>query len=112
GVQITIKSPDFTSFTRQCKIPSANFTRIIYDTALKLFSDNWEMEKEVRALTVTAIDLTKAKRAKQTSLFEAPTENGQAKEENLQAAIDKIRGKFGDKAVTNGSIIKTDIFKS
>ncbi|MEG1895694.1 MAG: DNA polymerase IV [Oscillospiraceae bacterium] len=112
GVQITIKSPDFTSFTRQCKIPSANFTRIIYDTALKLFSDNWEMEKEVRALTVTAIDLTREKRAKQTSLFEAPTENGQAKEENLQAAIDKIRGKFGDKAVTNGSIIKTDIFKS
>ncbi|MEG0091349.1 MAG: DNA polymerase IV, partial [Oscillospiraceae bacterium] len=112
GVQITIKTPEFTSFTRQCRIPSSNVTTTIYHMALKLFLDNWNIKKEVRALTVTAIDLTKAKRAKQTSLFEAPTENGQAKEENLQAAIDKIRGKFGDKAVTNGSIIKTDIFKT
>ncbi|MEG2928005.1 MAG: DNA polymerase IV [Oscillospiraceae bacterium] len=112
GVQITIKTPEFTSFTRQCRIPSSNVTTTIYHMALKLFLDNWNIKKEVRALTVTAIDLTKEKLAKQTSMFETPMADGSEKAENLQAAIDKIRGKFGDGAVTNAAIIKTDIFKT
>ncbi|MEG0020548.1 MAG: DNA polymerase IV, partial [Oscillospiraceae bacterium] len=46
GVQITIKTPEFTSFTRQCRIPSSNVTTTIYHMALKLFLDNWNIKKE------------------------------------------------------------------
>lgn len=111
GVQIMLKNPEFVTTNRQCKIPSTNVTKTIYETALKLFVDNWKLESPIRAITVTAIDLTKEKVAKQTSLFETVAENGNTKDEKLQGALDKIRGKFGDKAVTNATIIKSNIFK-
>lgn len=111
GVQVTIKNPQFESVNRQCKIPSTNISTVIYKTALKLVLDNWNVQDEIRALTVTGIDLTNEKRAKQISLFEQAEEKDDKKEEKLQAALDNIRSKFGAKAVTNAAIIKTDIFK-
>ncbi|MBP0980317.1 MAG: DNA polymerase IV, partial [Oscillospiraceae bacterium] len=70
GVQLTIRYPDFHTFTRQCKISSTDITNDIYKRALKLFIDNRNPRIAIRALTVTAIDLEKEKRVAQMSLFD------------------------------------------
>ena len=105
GVQLTMRYPDFTTFTRQCKITSTDVTSDIYHRALKLFTDNRDPSITVRALTVTAIDLEKEKRAAQLSLFETATDHKQEKNEKLQATIDQIRTKFGDASVQSATVV-------
>ena len=111
GVQITIKTPSFVSITRQCKISSTNVSDNIYQTALKLLVDNWNLKAEIRMLTVTALDLTKEKRVEQTSLFESEKPAEDSKKENLQKALDKLKSKYGNSAVQSASVMKTDLFK-
>lgn len=110
GVQITIKTPAFVSFTRQCKITSTNVSDTIYKTALKLLQDNWNVNAEIRMLTVTALDLTKEKRAQQTSLFDNSKTETDDKKENLQQALDRLKEKYGKDTVQNASVMKSDIF--
>lgn len=105
GVQLTIRYPDFHTFTRQCKIPSTDVTSEIYEQALKLFIANRDPSIAVRALTVTAIDLEKEKRASQMSLFENQVDEKHEKNEKLQAAIDRIRGKYGDASVQSATVM-------
>lgn len=109
GVQLTIREPDFHTFTRQEKIDSTDLTNDIYKSALKLYEENHREGKASRALTVTAIDTSTEKRAKQISLFDIPraedyTEKTR-KNEKLQESIDLIRSKFGKDALKSGSII-------
>jgi DNA polymerase-4 len=106
GVRLTIRERDFKTFTRQVKIPSTDITENIYNRALELFMKNRNLNKGVRALTVTAIDTEKEKRASQLSFFEdtAKTEeiDREEKAQKLQYSIDKIREKFGQSALKNG----------
>ncbi len=110
GVQITIKNPAFMSFTRQCKVSSTNVSDTIYKTAYKLLRDNWNLKSEIRMLTVTAIDLSKEKRAEQTNLFETGKTETDTKKENLQKALDKLNSKYGKNTVKNASVMKSDLF--
>ncbi len=103
GVQLTIRDPDFYTFSRQTKIPSTNVTQEIYKTAVELFSKNYSETKPVRALTVTAIDLEKQKRVAQMSLFERDTAKDNEKGEKLQATIDMIRNKYGTNSVKSAT---------
>lgn len=105
GVQLTIRYPDFYTFTRQVQIKSTDITQDIYKTALKLFNNHWNREKPIRALTVTAIDLEKEKRAEQLSLFEIEKSSNQDKNEKLQHTIDCIRDKYGIKYLQNATIL-------
>ena len=111
GVQITIKNPALASFTRQCRIPSTNVSDSIYHTALELLVKNWNVKMPIRALTVTALDLSEDKKARQINLFDAPETQDDTKKENLQKALDSIKQKYGKTAVQNASVMKTDLFK-
>ncbi len=109
GVRLTIREPDFHTFTRQEKIDSTDLTEDIYRCALRLFEENHREGKASRALTVTAIDTSKEKRAKQISLFDAPdvrefVERSE-KSEKLQESIDRIRAKFGKDSLKSGAVI-------
>ena len=105
GVQLTIRYPDFHTFTRQCKIPSTDITNDIYKRALKLFIDNRNPQIAIRALTVTAIDLEKEKRVAQMSLFDTGADKKRAKTENLQATLDRIRDKYGNASVQSATVM-------
>ena len=105
GVQLTIRYPDFHTFTRQCKIPSTDITNDIYKRALKLFIDNRNPQIAIRALTVTAIDLEKEKRVAQMSLFDTGADKKREKNEKLQAAIDRIRDKYGNASVQSATVM-------
>ena len=103
GVQLRIKYPDFKVIQRQTKIHSTDVTAEIYDTAVKLFGENADLSEGIRALTVTAIDLSKEKTGVQTSLFDDVTDADKKrdKREKLQSTIDGIRMK----------VIKSDVAK-
>ena len=105
GVQLTIRYPDFHTFTRQCKIPSTDITNDIYKRALKLFIDNRNPQIAIRALTVTAIDLEKEKRVAQMSLFDTGADKKREKNEKLQATIDRIRDKYGNASVQSATVM-------
>jgi DNA polymerase-4 len=105
GVQLTIRYPDFHTFTRQCKVPSTDITNEIYKRALKLFVDNRDPSIAVRALTVTAIDLEKEKRVAQMSLFDTGADKKREKNEKLQATIDRIRDKYGNASVQSATVM-------
>ncbi len=100
GVQLTIRDPDFYTFSRQMKIESTNVTDDIYRGAVELFRKNYSETKPVRALTVTAIDLEKEKRVAQLSMFETGATEKSDKKEKLQATIDLIRTKYGNNSVS------------
>lgn len=106
GVQLTIRDPDFYTFSRQMQVESTFVTSEIYSAALKLFMANRREGKPVRALTVTAIDLTKDRRVSQLSFFqEEKVDEKHEKREKLQVAIDQIRRKYGRRSVTNGTVM-------
>lgn len=109
GVQLTIRDPDFYTFSRQMKTDSTDVTSEIYKSALTLFLRNYSENKPVRALTVTAIDLEKEKRVAQMSLFEEKSREKHEKSEKLQAAIDRIRDKYGKGSVQSAAIMTSPI---
>ncbi len=111
GVQLTIRDPDFYTFSRQMKVPSTDVTQDIYKSALQLFEKNYSPQKPVRALTVTAIDLEKEKRVAQLSLFEEKAVENRDKGEKLQAAIDRIRGKYGNSSLQSATIMTSTLTK-
>ena len=111
GVQITIKNPAFVSFTRQKQIASTNVTENIYKTALELLQKNWNVKMPIRALTVTALDLSEEKRVQQLDLFNTHQIADDTKKENLQKALDKLKEKYGKDTVQSASVMKTDLFK-
>lgn len=111
GVQLTIRDPDFYTFSRQMKVDSTDITSEIYAAALQLFAKNYSESKPVRALTVTAIDLEKEKRVAQLSLFETKSTEKHEKNEKLQAAIDRIRGKYGNSSVKSATVMTSTLTK-
>lgn len=113
GVQLRIKYPDFRVIQRQTKIHSTDVTAEIYDTAVKLFGENADLSEGIRALTVTAIDLSKEKTGVQTSLFDDVTDADKKrdKREKLQSTIDGIRMKFGVDSLKSATVIKSDVAK-
>jgi len=111
GVQLTIRDPDFYTFSRQMKVESTDITSEIYAAALQLFAKNYSETKPVRALTVTAIDLEKEKRVAQLSLFETKSTEKHEKNEKLQAAIDQIRGKYGNSSVKSATVMTSTLTK-
>ena len=113
GVQLRIKYPDFKVIQRQTKIHSTDVTAEIYDTAVKLFRENADLSEGIRALTVTAIDLSKEKTGVQTSLFDDVTvaDKKRDKREKLQSTIDGIRMKFGADSLKSATVIKSDVAK-
>ena len=111
GVQITIKNPAFVSFTRQKQVQSTNVTENIYNAALDLLVKNWNVKMPIRALTVTALDPSEEKRVQQLDLFGNTDTDSDAKKENLQKALDKLKDKYGSNAVQSASVMKSDLFK-
>lgn len=109
GVKVDIKDPQLKVISRQTQLDNpTNLTEVIADTAMDIIKKSWRMRDPIRMLTVTAINLCDENQAQQLSLFteeNISTEKG----EKAERAMDDIRRKFGDNAITFGSIIGNDI---
>lgn len=109
GVKVDIKDTQFKVISRQVQLDNpTNLTEVIADTAMELIKKHWRMRDPIRLITITAINLCDEKQAQQLSLFN--DENiSMEKEEKAERAMDDIRQKFGDGAISFGSVIKNDI---
>ncbi len=109
GVKVDIKDPNFKVISRQVQLDNpTNLTEVIADTAMELIRKHWRMRDPIRLITVTAINLCDENQAQQLSLFADENINTD-KEERAERAMDDIREKFGDNAISFGSVIKNDI---
>ncbi|MDE6387344.1 MAG: DNA polymerase IV [Lachnospiraceae bacterium] len=117
-ISTEIKYNTFKKVSHQTTLFSpTNQTDLIYKTACALFDEIWD-ETPVRLLGIRSSKLVSAAEPVQLSLFDLPeavptassavrTEPSSKKKEQLDAALDSIRKRFGDDAVVRGSLIQS-----
>ncbi|MBR7147112.1 MAG: DNA polymerase IV [Oscillospiraceae bacterium] len=100
GVQIGIRNSRFQNISRQKLMPhSTHLMREITDTALALVESAWKAPDPIRLLSVTAIHLTSARETyEQLDLLHSGESS--EKQEAVEDAMAKIRGKFGKNAIS------------
>lgn len=98
---------DFIKGSHQTTLVSTtNSTTVIYDTACKLLKNSWS-GKPLRLLGIRTSKI-KTEEYNQMNLFDmAKTE----KLQKLDKALDNIRGKYGNDAITRASIINSHLDK-
>jgi DNA polymerase-4 len=103
-VQVTIKDTELKSIQRQKSLTAPTFvTPEIAGSAVAIIQASWPSGKPIRMLTVTAQNLVPADRAAaQLELFGEDNVEHREKTEQLERAIDKIRGKYGEQSVRRG----------
>ena len=114
-VNVEIKDAYFKTVSHQCSLPEpVNTSNAIYETACTLFDDLWD-GKPIRLLGIRTSKLTDVLEPSQMTLFDyinskdtSETMTGKSKaqtkkQENLEAALDKIREKYGKDAIVRGS---------
>ena len=105
-VRIKMRWADFSTFTRQVSLSQAtDQDGVIFDIALKLFTDNWDGEQLIRLIGVGVSSLDQM--SHQLSLFDTPNE----KEHRLLNALDELHERFGKQSVTSGNILESTTIK-
>ena len=111
-----IKKPTLESFSRQTTL--GHYTWLeheIRNVAMKLIRENWRAGLPIRAITVGVTKLVPADEApEQMDLFDLlgeKKETGKAREkqDKMEAAVDVLRQKMGNLAVTLGVQENEDI---
>ena len=110
-VQLTIKDSFLRSIQRQRPIdPPSDIAREIADSAYKILLDEWSDTRAIRMITVTATNLVhRDEVTEQIDMFAPVAHEDREKNKIREETIDKIRQKFGTAAITQGSIIESDI---
>ena len=102
-IMIKLRYSNFATLTRANTFP--HFTCLdedIYETAKNLFISAWDHLRKIRLIGVTVTNLSaKDDFMRQLALFEKDK-----RRERVTAAIDNLRNKFGENAVTRASLIK------
>jgi DNA polymerase-4 len=99
-IQIKLRWSDFTTITRQTTLPSStNLDQVIYDTAARLFKENWPKGKPVRLIGVGVSNLGKP--AHQLGLWD----DDYQKQSNLINALDELKARYGGQIIKRGGQI-------
>ncbi len=105
-ISLKLRYADFTTLSRQTTLPDpTDAGPALYKHALALFQATWQGQP-VRLVGVSAANLTQAGR--QLRLFEQAGQAGAARVERqaqLDAALDRIRARFGEDAVQRASLL-------
>ena len=106
GVQVTIRDPQFRDRSRQKQLStSTHLIRDLTQASMELIDTLWKPPAPIRALTVTAINLVQDGEAyEQVDLFGMSTAPKKERQEKLEAAMDRIREKYGAGAITFGAV--------
>ena len=110
-VQLTIKDTMLRVIQRQRPMkPETDIAREISKMAYSILSDEWEEDKPIRMLTVTATGLIRSSRAtEQLDIFGDLDTDKRDKEKKKEETVDKIRQKFGSSSILNAGAIASDI---
>lgn len=105
GISVAVKNTELRQNEFQCRLdrPARNI-RELSDSAFELFKSKYKWDKQVRALSVRAINLINDSDANmQISMFE--NVNRDLKRESIECAMENIRSMYGKKSVTFGRLI-------
>ena len=106
AVQLTYHT--FQNRTHQCTLPTlTNVTGEVASIAFQLFDQMWDGNTPIRLLGVAAQKVT-GDSIRQYNLFDL---DKYEKMEKLDAAIDKIRGKYGETSITRACFMKKEMPK-
>ena len=105
GVGLSIKNPQLQWTSKQIPLnPASSASSAIAQKAIDLLKQMHVFGTPLRAITVSAIRLSDKSQV-QLSLFDE-SEN---KNDKLEESLDKIRGKYGYKAVQRGLLVGNDL---
>lgn len=107
SVTVTVKDCEFRTTSHQTGLNDAtNVTEIIYREACMLFDQLWD-HSPIRLLGVSAGKIT-SDAYRQMELFSASASDGPAPEKlaKLNAAIDQIRGRYGEDSVKRARFLE------
>jgi len=109
--QLTIKSPELRSITRQKPVgQSTDLAHVLTEVCMELWRDNWDPRKPIRMLTVTAMNLvTPEEDLEQLALFEDEGKALRKKQAGLEQAMDAIRQKYGHSAIHAAGLLGNDL---
>ncbi len=115
-VSVQIKTPELAVISRQVSLDHYTWLEHeIRDVAMKLIRENWKAGLPIRAITVGVTKLVPAEEAaEQTDLFDLlgekkDTGKAREKQDKMEAAVDGLRQKLGNMAVTLGVKQNEDI---
>ncbi|MHA2616651.1 MAG: DNA polymerase IV [bacterium JZ-2024 1] len=96
-VSVTVRYGDYSTFSHQTtlKIPTQS-ARDVFEVARKLFYELWDEQREVRLLGVRVSLLSSLQSGGENLLFPEQEED---KKTRLNRAIDRIRRKYGERAI-------------
>lgn len=104
GVAVGVRDAQFRTVSRQMRLPGpTHLMRDIYGAALELTGRIWKAPNPVRLLSVTALYITDcADSYQQLDLLAGDATARDRRQEQLESAMDAIRGKYGRDAISFG----------
>ena len=109
GVQISVKDSNLITHEYQCNLDNPSRSqRVIYETALKLFSKSF-CKSGIRALGVRAIKVIPDDSNVQLSMLYDYSFS--KKMESLESTFDKINGRYGEFTVRPASLLNLSCIK-
>ena len=109
GIAIKIRRRDFSTFTRQRRCqPPTDATRVIADVAEQLL-DEWLKENPGAAVRLLGVGVYDLGSVVQLSLFDAPAKQLAPQ---LDAAVDRVRARFGAAALMRASSLPPTAIRS
>ncbi|MDI7245908.1 MAG: DNA polymerase IV [Bacillota bacterium] len=104
-VTLKLRYSDFTTLTRSHTLDDFTcYDEDLYRAAVELFRSNWTRSRKVRLIGVTASTLAPSHDYTcQLALFEGPLSHERRR--SLASALDRVRDRFGEGAVTRASLI-------
>jgi DNA polymerase-4 len=107
SLQIQIKDPSLKVISRQRKLNApTNATQELFETAFSILHQSWRIGSPIRLLSVSASSLTNQYGAQMNLLMDVQKQEKNAK---LDAAMDKIRARYGTDALQFGSVIQSEL---
>jgi DNA polymerase-4 len=106
-VHITLKYSDFQVVTRQVTIPASFTTKEIYQAGCGLLEQNWNRLHPVRLIGISLSGFNDDCSSVQLSLFDQMEGAVKSdKNERIDMAMDKIRGKYGSEKITFATLVE------
>ena len=104
GVAVGVRDAQFRTVSRQMRLPGpTHLMRDIYNAALTLTQQLWKAPTPIRLLSVTALYITEsADSYQQLDLLAGDAPLRDQRQEQLESAMDAIRGKYGKDAIAFG----------
>lgn len=110
GVKVDIKDPDFNVVSKQKQLDAAiNTAEDIIIASYELITSFWPLDRPIRLLTVTAINLVDENEAQQLSFFDTENTQRRQRAESVERTLDMIRDKYGSSSIGFGRTVNNDI---